>query len=160
MPSNKRLSDSGHFYNTDVYQINSRNGRCSLLAFETGVIDNCKIRSSFLNLSEQATIRAQILNLIDTCNRVCRMVKLCVSRKHPLKNENAAHVFSRPKIFGIGLNCGQKPSGPRLKIDVQVYGGKIEPSPSYSDLKRCPFPGNTLPPHPPVQHVRSERLCT
>ena len=41
-----------------------------------------------------------------------------------------------------------------MRLDVQVYGGKIQPSPSHSASKRCPGAGNTLP------ALKSNRLLT
>jgi len=76
--------------------------------------------------------------------QVCRVVKVSVFRKHPLK-KNAASYFSRAKIAGTLLNSKKKPWGSHLQINLRVRGGGVQSSRSYWGSNRCPFPGTTLP---------------
>ena len=57
--------------------------------------------------------------------QVCFVVKVCIFRRRPRQNENAAYVCSRTKIAMIVLDSKKKLCDPQLKIDVRVYGGKI-----------------------------------
>ena len=147
LPSNGQLSNSGHFYHTNLYQFYHRTDRCSR-TFEIVQIDNRIIRSSCLKLSEQATFRAQIVHLMSiksifvpglSCGKSVRFSETSS------KSENATYNFSQTKIAVIVLHSRKNLWDPHLKIDVQVYGGKIQPSPMHSASRGCPVAGNTLP---------------